>query len=145
MFLRKLTDEEIGKIKKSKDAANKIIKMQRHSLQVKIKSHQRARLGKEVDKLYQQLDKLPVITGLPVLVKIDDKTLFMNYDLLKKFDRSLDKSDFSRIGIEIQNPQSLIIWFRKYGQNGTLELYGLPQHQVELLIDLPTVDLKEWS
>ena len=41
MFLRKLTDEESERIKKSKEAANKVIKEQRKKLLTEIKAYQK--------------------------------------------------------------------------------------------------------
>jgi len=160
MFLRKLTDEEVERIKKAKAS----IKEQRQSLQRVIKN-QRKRIQEENKRLkgkdrtvdmYQSLkilqdrlfdlqnkfDALPIITGLPVIVKVEDATLLMNYNLLNKFDHLLDRSDLRCSWIKIEE-KSLIIRYGKHGQSGTLELSELPEYQTELLTGLPIIDLKE--
>lgn len=164
MFLRKLTDEELERIKKSKGT----IKEQRQSLQVAVKKQRksiqeenkrlRSLKGKDQNvDMYQPLkimqdhlcdlqnrfNALPIITGLPVLIKLDDRSLCMNYELLKKFGTSLDKGDFWQYQLKISE-KSLIIKYGKHGQNGTVEIYGLPAYQMELLSSLPTIDLEEY-
>jgi hypothetical protein len=141
MFLRKLLDEEIIQIKKSKESANKTIKQQRKKLTEEIKLHQRTSHSTKVALLIKQLDQLDLISGLPVNIKVEDKFLCMNYDLLKKLERSLDKSNLRWTWIKIEG-NSLIIRYQNQINNGTMELYGLPAHQVDLLEGLPTMDLK---
>jgi len=145
MFLRKLTDEEIERIKKSKDAANKVIKNQRKKLQAEIKEREKHRPSfKDIKlrSLMKQLEYLNTVTGHPVIVKVEDVSLYVNYDLLKKFERSLDKSNLHQCS-SIFTTDTLIINYGKHGQIGTIEVYGLPAYQVELLTGLPTIDFKE--
>ena len=144
MFLRKLTDEEVEQIKKSKDAANKVIKNQRKKLQAGIKEREKHRTSfKDVKlrSLIKQLEHLNTVTGHPVIIKVGDVSLYMNYDLLKKFERSLDKNNLHQCS-SIFTTDTLIIRYGKHGQSGTVEVYGLPAYQVELLTGLPTIDLK---
>ncbi|MHB1651649.1 MAG: hypothetical protein ACYCVD_04120 [Desulfitobacteriaceae bacterium] len=142
MFLRKLTDEDIERIKKAKDAANKTTKEQRKKLMTEIKIYQRTAHVTKVNLLIKQLDELGVIIGHPVIIKVDDMSLCMNHDLLKKFERSLDKSDFWNPNIKIEG-KTLFISYQKHPNRGTVELYELPLYQVELLTGLPTIDLKD--
>lgn len=160
MFLRKLTDEELDRIKKLKSA----IKEQRQKLQAAIKN-QRKRIQSETKRLkgkardvdmfqplkalqdhlcelQSQFNALPIITGLPVVVKVEGVFLCINYDLLQKFNRSLDKSNFWQYDFKIEGV-SLIIHYKKHGQKGTFELFETPSYKTELLTDLPTIDLKE--
>lgn len=140
MFLRKLTDDEIKKIKKLKDAANRTIKTQRKKLTAEMKQYRNN--SRKVASMINQLDYLSVITGYPVVVKVEDESVCLNYDLLKKFERSLYKSGLSCASIKIES-KSLIVRYGKYGQSGILELTELPAYQTELLAGLPTIDLKE--
>ena len=159
MFLRKLTEEELEQINKLKAG----IKEQRQSLQGAIKE-QRKKVQEENKRLksligkdrnvdmYQPLkilqdylcdlqnrfNSLPIITGIPVFIKLDDISLCMNYELLKKFASSLDKGDFWQYHFKVEK-RSLIIKYGKHGHSGTFELLELPY----LLEELPTIDLKE--
>jgi len=145
MFLRKLTDDELEQIKKSKDAANRVIKAQRNKLQAEIKERKKfcpSFKDIKLRSLIKQLEYLNTITGHPVIVKVEDVSLYMNYDLLKRFAHSLDKSNLHQCS-SIFTTDTLIINYGKHGQSGTAEVYGLPAYQVELLTGLPTIDLKE--
>ena len=139
MTLRGLTDEEIEKIKKYKDSANVIIKMQRRGLTAKIKVNQKAFHVREAELLAKQLETHTVIIGRPVIVKVGYDVITLNYDLLKKYERSLDKGNFYSRWSKIEE-NHLVIWYEKHGQSGTLELYQLPAHQVDLLDGLPLVN-----
>lgn len=144
MFLRDLTDKEIEKIKKYKDSANAITKIQRKKLQAEIKARWKRNptFDKKREALERQLEAHTVIIGRPVIVKVEDLSLCLNYDLLKKFERSLYKSNLACNRIKIEG-KSLIIRYGKYGQSGIFELAELPTYQTELLTGLPTIDLKE--
>jgi len=139
---RDLTDVEIEKIKKYKDSANKVIKDQRKKLQAEIKARWKRNptFDKKREALERQLEIHSVITGHPVIVKFGYDVIYLNYDLLKKFERSIDKGNFFSNWAEIEE-NHLVIRYEKHGQNGTLELYQLPAHQVDLLDGLPIVDL----
>ena len=140
MFLRELTDEELEKIKKAKDAANVIIKMQRRGLMAKIKLNEEAFHIHQVELLAKQLELLTLITGRPVIVKIGYDVIYLNYDLLKKYERSLDKGNFYSQWTKIEG-KNLITRYEKHGQSGTVELLELPAHQVDLLDGLLIVEL----
>lgn len=142
MIPRDLTDVEIEKIKKYKDSANKVIKDQRKKLQAEIKARWKRNptFDKKREALERQLEIHSVITGHPVIVKVGYDVIYLNYDLLKKFERSIDKGNFFSNWAEIEE-NHLVIRYEKHGQNGTLELYQLPAHQVDLLDGLPIVDL----
>lgn len=154
MFLRKLTETELGQIKKAKES----IKKQREELQSSIKKQRRSiqeetkrlkgrpkdpdmfqtlnALWDGLSKLENQRNALPIITGLPVLINVDDSTLCLDYDRLKKFSNSLSKGDFWQYQFKASE-RSLIIKYQKYGQSGGVEIYELPY----LLDGLPTIDL----
>ena len=142
MFLRKLTDEELEKIKKAKDAANVIIKTQRRGLMAKIKLNEEAFHMHQAEILIKELSDLNAIIGHPMIIKVEDMSLCLNYDLLRKFEHSLDRNDFWNPDIRIQE-KSLIIRYQKLPNGGTVELFELPSHQVELLNDLPIMDLRD--
>lgn len=142
MFLRKLTDEELEKIKKAKDAANVIIKMQRRGLMAKIKLNQEAFHIHQVELLNKQLDALKAVIGHPVIIKVNDLSMCIDLDILKKFAVSFYKGNFWTNDLKIVD-KSLVIGYQKFPNRGTVELFELPAHQVELLDGLPIMDLKE--
>lgn len=129
MFLRELTDKEIAKIRKTKDVANKLIKTRRDNLMA------------EIDLLKKQLVALKAISGHPLIIKAGCASICVNYDLLKKFERSFNKGDFLSNGIKIEG-KSLIIGYKKQTNKGVVELFELPLYQVELLDGLPSIDFK---
>jgi len=92
--------------------------------------------------LQNRFSALPIITGFPVIVKVEDMSLCMNYDLLKKFEQSFYKSNFWGHSVKIKG-KSLIMKYKSQTVEGVLELFELPAHQTELLTGLPTIDLKE--
>ena len=145
MFLRDLTDEEIEKIKRYKDSANKVIKAHRKKLQAEIKVLWKSNptFDKKREKLERQLEDYAVVTGRPVIIKVGYEVITLNYDLLKKYERSLDKSNLRWSSVRIDD-NSLIIRYEKHDQSGTIELYELPAHQVDLLDGLPTIELMSW-
>lgn len=140
MILRDLTEEEIEKIKKYKDSANIVIKMQRKKLMADIKRYKKGFHIRQAELLAKQLEAHTVITGRPVIVKVGYDVITLNYDLLKKYERSIDKSNFYKRLVTIEE-NHLVIRYEKHGQNGAVQLYQLPAHQVDLLDGLPIVDL----
>jgi len=145
MFLRKLEDEELKRIKKSKDAANAIIKTQREKLVAEIKGYGNYSIYHAVDlklrALEQKLERTQMVMGHPVIVSFNGRSAYVDYDIFNKFNHSLDKSGFWNHNIKIEGA-SLIIRYTKHGQSGGVELF-IPAHQAELLIGLPTIDLEE--
>ena len=77
-----------------------------------------------------------------MIIKVDDESLCMNYDLLKKFAVSFYKGNFWTTDLKIEG-KSLFISYQKHPNRGTVELFELPAHQVELLKGLPLIDLKD--
>lgn len=142
MFLRKLTDEELEKIKKAKNKANIIIKSRRKKLREEIKLNQKVFHMHQAELLNNQLDELKLVIGHPMIIKVEASSLYLNYDLLNKFDRSLDKSNFRNPDITIKE-KCLVIWYQKYRSEGTIDLFELPANQVELLEGLPIMDLRD--
>ena len=142
MFLRKLEDEELKRIKKSKDAANKVIKEQRKQLMVAIKLNQRSARALIVNRLIKQFDELRAISGHPVIIKVDDLSMCIDRDILTKFSVSFYKGNFWTNDLKIVD-KSLVIGYQKFPNKGVVELFELPAYQVELLDGLPTIDLKE--
>lgn len=150
MFLRKLTDQEIERIKKAKDTANRAIKEQRKRLQAEIKQleklHQYS--SQKFESLNQQLEALKVITGFPVIIKADNWSMFVNYTLLKKIESSLNRSDFWHVSLETKSEDrvnTLLIKYHSQTHKGQMEIYGLLRYQVELLARLPVISLDEVS
>ena len=146
MFLRKLTDEELEKIKKAKDAAKVIIKSRRKKLMEEIKLNKKAFHIHQVELLNKQLDELKLVIEHPMIIKVEDASLCLNYDILRKFEHSLDKSNFCNPDITIKEKR-LIIRYQKFPNKGTaagtVELFELPPYQVELLEGLPIMDLRD--
>ena len=144
MIPRELTDEELEKIKKYKDSANKVIKGHRKKMQADIKARWKSNptFDSKREALERQLEAYTVITGRPVIVKVGYDVIYLNYDLLKKFERSLDKGNFYSQRTKIEE-NHLVIRYEKHGQSGAVQLYELPSHKVDLLDGLPIIDLKE--
>ena len=142
MFLRDLTDEELEKIKKYKESANKVIKAHRKKMQAEIKARWKRNptYDSKREALERQLEAHTVITGHPVIMKDKYDVIYLNYDLLKKYSRSINRSNFYSQWSTIEE-NKLVIRFEKHGQSGDIELYELPAHQVDLLDGLPIVDL----
>ena len=144
MLLRQLTDEETVKIKKSKDAANKIIKEQRKKLVKEIKgyrSYNPYAVDLKLRSLEQKLEKMQPVIGHPAIVNLEGMSVYVDYDILNKFGRSLDKSGFWSHTTKIEGA-SLIIRYSKHGQSGGVELF-IPAYQAELLEGLPSIDIWE--
>jgi hypothetical protein len=143
MYIRPLTNEEAAKIKKAKQAANEVLKEQRKDLTKEINNLRKVpgSYGKKatLDDLEQQLKKLQAITGNPVIFSMNGNTMCIDYELLKKLNKSLDPRRFSRkIGIE--KKQLTIEYWRNQHHKGTITLYELPLYQ--LLNGLPTVKIE---
>lgn len=149
MFLKKLSDEEIKLIKKAKDAANKGIKEKRKRLLLVLKACKKSNAYQRdtLKHLERQLDACSIIVGLPVILSDDGESIILDYNLLKKLDSSLKRSQFDYV-----LPRVSVIHGKKYctvhyrnqfrqGVEGRIELLELPENQVEALIDLPVIDL----
>ena len=143
MLLRKLTDEETVKIKKSKDGANKIIREQRKKLVREISGYRDYSPNNSVDlklrALKQRLEKTQLVIGHPVIVNIEGMSVLVDYDRLNKFGNSLGRSGFWNHTTKIEGA-SLILRYRKHDQSGAVELF-IPDYQAELLKGLPSIDL----
>ena len=77
-----------------------------------------------------------------MIIKVNDLSMCIDLDILKKFSVSFYKGDFWTNDLKIVD-KSLVIGYQKFPNRWTVELFELPAHQVELLDGLPIMDLKE--
>lgn len=133
MYIRPLTDAELDLIKEMKKLANMKLTKQRQALARQIKKTS----NYVRKKLQQERDNLRYIIGKPVIVSMNGGNMLIDYELLLKLDRSLKRRGYHR-EISIKG-HTLVIEHPK----GFIELNELPEHQAELLVDLPVIDLSE--
>lgn len=139
MDVRKLTDDEKAQIKIAKEAANKFIKAKRDAIRGEIKALKKWTFSKvsELKKFEDQLNDLNFITGQPVCVSISGNSVYLNYEILQKLDRSLAKKFWHRT-LSIQPGVSLTITY----STGVVELYQIPLNHIEMLSGLPIIEME---
>jgi hypothetical protein len=144
MYVRKLTAEDRALIWKAKRIANDEIKKERKALRAEIKKLERqagsyARSA-ELRDLDDRLKQLKPVTGKPVLVTAGDKSIYLHYEPVARFIKSLERNYYqgkaSICGIR-GNRKALIV---EYGPNEFM-LFELPLYQVNLLHDLPNIEI----
>ncbi|WP_028988045.1 hypothetical protein [Thermicanus aegyptius] len=149
MLLRALTSDELAEIKTAKNAANKFIQAKQKEIKERMIAIQKQDdlLFKKaiLDKLAKNLEQLKPIKGRPVIVDVDGDRIYLDYDLLKKLDRNLNPRIWHRTVCVARTFEKayLIIHYHRDEHYGDIELYELPSYQIELLGDLPIVDMKE--
>lgn len=134
MYLRPLTDAELVIIREAKKTANAAIKKQRDTLARKIKKDNLS-ISVLAD-LNREFKALQYITEQPVIISLDGEQMSLNYELLKKLNKSLEKRGWSRT-VAIRK-STLVIEYPA----GEIGINQLPDYQLELLGALPVVDLK---
>lgn len=145
MFLRALTTDEVAQIKTAKHEANQVLTDRRKELSFRIKKLRK--FGhQDVRQLEKERESIRIVTGSPVVIAVDGDSMFIDYELLKKFDRMLDPRNWQRSFQmkRILGKPILTIQYQKNKQSGVLELYELPAYQTELLKNLPVVEVSEW-
>lgn len=170
-MLRKLTARELEKIRKAKKTANSILTPQRREINKQIKELRKSSaLGKytKMAELENELEKLRPITGNPIMLFVGGQTMMVDYNRLKKIDRTLPwKKGWRYTKVRIQQerqqtwPNQIAYLSRENddasiatkpvlhltyvnvlsGVGGSLEMYELPNYQRELLTDLPVIEV----
>ncbi|MFA5385091.1 MAG: hypothetical protein WC364_10580 [Eubacteriales bacterium] len=136
MYIRPLTDFETNQISEAKREANKNLTKQRQAVAREIK---KATYGPLKTELLVKHERLQPITGRPVFVSLDGETMPLDYELLKKLDRSLERRFWSRTMTIKGVPEKLALVI-EYA-TGEIGINQLPDHQMELLKGLPVVRL----
>ena len=73
-----------------------------------------------------------------MVIRVEEMSVCMNYDLLKKLERSLNKSNPRWCWIDIEG-RSLVIRYQNQTNKGIMEIFELPSYQVDLLKGLPVI------
>lgn len=133
MHIRPLTDPELERIREVKQLANDVLKLQRQEITRQIKKMLH---GAEKELMQWKRDHIKDITGKPVIVSLDGEGIGLNYELLQRLNRSLEKRGWHR-EINIKR-NTLTIQYPR----GIIELNEFPAYQLDVLGDLPVVDLK---
>ncbi|MFB5192772.1 hypothetical protein [Alicyclobacillus fastidiosus] len=145
MQIRTLNDRELDQIKAAKKAANDKLTDWRRSLRRNRKSlttHERANLE-------NNLAAHKRVTGKPVVVVVDGNEIYLNYELLQRFLKSLDRQRFTFYsfcveGLGFSRRLSVSYGQPLYGRGyGVVEFFELPPRQRDLLSELPRVELIE--
>jgi hypothetical protein len=124
-MFRKLTTGEMELISNAKKVANDAIKEQR--------KHLRAEMKKLMLKtpLEKQLEGLTLVKGYPVMATVKgDPAVCVDWSMVRKLELSMRKG--YSVFYEVTEG-ALIIKYEKEGITGRVELFELPQHQVEQL------------
>ncbi|OMD93002.1 hypothetical protein BSK49_01055 [Paenibacillus odorifer] len=114
------------------------------SLEEKSKSQVNRKLA---NKLLLKADKslgYKSIKGSPVILSLDGSTIVLDYDLLRKLYRTL-KNRHVNTKIEWRGSAPVLMIYHHTGNwskdTGTIELKQLPSYKMELLTDLPIIEL----
>lgn len=159
MGIRALTQEEVDSIKTVVTIANTLLKTARKFINKEFKSNEttlskkrRSLTKAQRDELINKSTALKVtlttnapIKGKPVIVAVDGREIYLNYDLLAKFLKPLSKQGFLcdyKISVPDQS-QILTVYYRRGSQHGTLDLYEIPPRQRDLLQGLPRIELEK--
>lgn len=152
IFFRDLTEDEIKQIKDIKQK----IKQERKKVQDEISKGKKFyafdSLQKEqaLAQLKQQLESIPIVVGQPVVLKLKNKIININYATLKALEKTF-KDERWNVGLSIQRQRYalkdsyLIISYKHYDndQNGIMKLKCLSLPQIEILeLKLPVVELE---
>jgi hypothetical protein len=154
-MFRPLTDYETFTIKTAKEKANLAIKAQRKELTNKISEIRKAKgtklfmvsaLNSALKNLEWERKSLDAIKGMPVRIFMAGQSIVLNYTLLKQIGKRIprDWNVSFKVEDEYGKPK-LVITFQKMftPSKGAYELFELPDYQVKLLGELPTIDLPE--
>ncbi|BFH14527.1 hypothetical protein J6TS7_44660 [Paenibacillus dendritiformis] len=91
----------------------------------------------------QLLSKRLEVKGLPAIVSLDGVEITLNYELLYRLIRRLKNRHWNMKIERISGSPALVVThLANWGQDkGFFELYNLPSHQMELLYDLPVIEI----
>lgn len=149
MYLIKLTDEELKSIKDFKNEVNKNIREQNKKYadeiqEIKRNKQRRTYSQSECACINNLKSKIKdVFTGLPMILSIGGNIIYMDYNLLRKIEKSLNKSDlYCDIHIDSEHGlKELVIQYHDLAQTrkGIIQLYEEKIYQNELLTGLPVI------
>lgn len=121
--MRPLTAEEKAQSKATKQRANKLLQAQRRKIGMQIRD----------------------VKGDPVILVIDGNSITLNYEMLRRFIRSL-KHRLWNMSLETSTGSPVLIithQINSWGRDrGSIELYDLPSYQKEVLTDLPVIKIE---
>lgn len=139
MNIRPLTADEIAKSKIAKDTANKIIRAHRKELSKQIKQIQKCNpVSFTLKFLIKEYEALRTIKGTPVIVALTDDTICVNYEILRKLAKSLNRQWYCETKIE---NSMLTTTYQKGYRKGVFSLNELPTYQTKLLSELPIIEI----
>lgn len=121
--MRPLTGEEKALSKAAKQRANKQLQAQRRKIGVRIRD----------------------VKGDPVVLQMDGGSITLNYEMLRRFIRSLKKRHWN-MSLDTSTGSSVLTITHHINlrgkDRGYVELYDLPPYQKELLTDLPVIEIE---
>lgn len=138
MNIRPLTDKEIAKSKTAKNTANTVIRAQQKELTRKINKLRKTAYLSAYAHLIEEREALRTITGNPVIITINNDTICLDYEILRKLDKLLNWRWYREAKIE---KSTLIITYQKSNGKGVFSLNELPKYQTNLLSKLPIVEI----
>ncbi|MBX4145946.1 hypothetical protein [Paenibacillus lautus] len=150
--MRPLTGEEKALSKAAKQRANKQLQAQRREIGVRIKeientpdpeypvAHQR-----QTAVLAAEFESIRDVKGDPVILQMVGVSITLNYEMLRRFIRSLKNRQWN-MSLDASTGSSVLIithHINLWGKDrGYVELYDLPLYQKELLTDLPVIEIE---
>ncbi|MEK4980836.1 hypothetical protein [Bacillus sp. FSL K6-6540] len=148
--MRPLTAEEKALSKAAKQRANKQLQLKRREIASKLKVVRELygfgqSAAERREKLLLQFDMLKDVKGDPVILQMVGGSITLNYEMLRRFIRSL-KNRHWNMSLDTSTGFPVLIithHINLWGKDrGYVELYDLPPHQKELLTDLPVIEIE---
>lgn len=148
--MRPLTPEEKALSKAAKQRANRQLQAQRREIGVRIREiastpdMEPVALRRKA-ALLARFEGIRDVKGDPVVLEIDGNSITLNYEMLRRFIRSLKNRHWNmKLDISTGSPVLIIthhidLWSK---DRGFIELYELPPYQKELLTDLPVIEIE---
>lgn len=148
--MRPLTGEEKALSKAAKQRANKQLQSRRGEIGSKLKVVRELygfgqSAAERREKLLHQFDMLKDIKGEPVVMQMDGGSITLNYEMFRRFIRSLKNRQWNMSLDTSTGSHVLVIThlINSWGKDrGRVELYDLPPYQKELLTDLPVIEIE---
>ncbi|WP_338841972.1 hypothetical protein [Paenibacillus glucanolyticus] len=148
--MRPLSAEEKAQSKAAKQRTNKALQARRGEIGSKLKVVRELYGFGQSDaehreKLLHQFDMIKDVKGDPVVLQMDGGSITLNYEMLRRFIRSLKKRHWN-MSLDTSTGSSVLIithHINLWGKDrGYVELYDLPPYQKELLTDLPVIEIE---
>ncbi|EHB65244.1 hypothetical protein [Paenibacillus lactis] len=93
-----------------------------------------------------QAQRLRGVKGDPVVLEINGNPITLNYEMLRRFIRTLKNRRWNISMDTWSGPQPVLIILHyvnsRSNDRGFIELYELPPYQKELLTDLPVIEIE---